>query len=257
MKLLLKIKYDGADFCGYQAQPSKRTVQGTLNEAAYQLTGKQCNITGCSRTDSGVHALSFYCTVCPTDNSEISIPLANIPTAFNKLLPSDIAVAGAYYVPDDFHPRYDVKSKEYTYLFYNSAQKDPFMSDRALHLKKRLDSTAIDRMNEAARLLCATQDFRSFMAANSKITDTVRTIYSAEFYFDEDIIKFKIKGNGFLYNMVRIIVGTLLDVGYNKIQPADIKRIIDSKDRKNAGQTVSPAGLYLSSVEYDKSLNIN
>ncbi len=257
MKILLKIRFDGTMFCGYQTQPSKRTVQSTLNEAANHVFGRECNITGCSRTDSGVHALCFYCTVCPIDNTSVKIPIDKIPNAFNCVLSNDISVLSAFWVNDDFHPRYDVISKEYTYLIHNSNIKDPFLSNRALQLKHKITDEGLKRMNDAAAFLCGTHDFKSFMAQNSKITDSVRTIFSSSFEKDDDLIRFKISGNGFLYNMVRIIVGTLIDVGYGKKDVESIKKIIESCDRKNAGQTVQPHGLYLSSVIYDEAFNIN
>ncbi len=257
MKILLKIKYNGTSFCGYQVQPNKRTVQGTLNQAAAELTGKKCNITGCSRTDSGAHALSFYCTIEPCDYSDITVPLASLPSALNVLLPCDIAVEKAYYVPDSFHARYSVISKQYTYILYNSKQKDPFLANKVLHLQKKLDAEAIERMSLSLKYLCGTHDFRAFMAQNSKITDTVRTIYSANIEQSGDLIKIKISGDGFLYNMVRIIVGTLLDIGYGKKQPYEMKEIIEKRNRSLSGQTVSAHGLYLSSVVYGREFEIN
>lgn len=250
MKILLKIKYDGTQFCGYQVQPNKRTVQGTLNEASLLVFGKKCNITGCSRTDSGVHALSFYATVNPCDDSDILIPLTNIPRAMNSALPDDISVTSAFKVDDDFHPRYDVVRKEYTYLIHNSAIKDPFLNCRALQYHKHIDDAHLISMNEAAKYLCGKHDFRSFMAEGSSVVDTVREIDYAFFERDGDLVIFKICGNGFLYNMVRIIVGTMLDVASDRITPEDIKTIIESKNRSASGQTASPCGLYLSRVDY-------
>ncbi len=257
MKILLKIRYDGTDFCGYAVQPNKRTVQGTLNQAARLLCGTECNITGCSRTDSGVHALCYYCTLEPTDGSQINIPLKNIPVALNAVLPKDLAVLDAFCVEDGFHARYDVLSKEYTYFIYNSQIKDPFFSNRALQLQKLLDRDSIEEMNKAAGYLCGTYDFKCFMAQNSSVTNTTRTVYYARFEQNGEKIIFKICADGFLYNMVRIIVGTMLEVGYKKKQPSDILRIIDSGQRKNAGQTAPPQGLYLSAVNYERSLNIH
>lgn len=255
MKILLKVKYDGAGFCGYQVQPGKRTVQGALNDASLLVFGKKCNITGCSRTDSGVHALSFYATVKPCDESDILVPAKNIPRALNAALPNDISVLGAYEVDDDFHPRYDVIKKEYTYLILNTDIKDPFLNCRALHYQKYIDDDHIRLMNDAANFLCGKHDYRCFMAEGSSVVDTVREIYYARFERTGDLLTFKICGNGFLYNMVRIIVGTLLDVANDKINPDHIKHIIDSKDRTMAGQTVSACGLYLSRVDYPKTFD--
>jgi len=250
MTVLLKIKYDGTEFSGYQVQPYKRTVQGTLNDASLSVFGKRCNITGCSRTDSGVHARAFYATVKSCDGSVLSIPVSNIPRAMNSVLPSDVSVVAAYEVEDSFHPRYDVVKKEYEYLIHNSAIRDPFLNNRAYQYYRPIDDIHLELMNRAADRFCGRHDFRAFMSEGSSVTDTVREIEYAVFERTGDIIRFKICGNGFLYNMVRIIVGTLLDVSADKITPEDIDMIIESKNRSLAGQTVPACGLYLSRVEY-------
>lgn len=260
MKKLLKIKYNGSNFCGYQVQPSKRTVQGELNRATELLFGCKCNITGCSRTDSGVHALSFFATVEPAEGSMNNIPLSSIPKAINNILPNDISVICAYEVPDEFHPRYDVVSKEYTYLMLNERSKDPFLENTAFQVPKIITEEGLALVNEACGFLQGEHDFSSFMAQGSKIVDTHRTIYYAKAEFTEDylgnrFVTFRICGNGFLYNMVRIITGTMLDVAYKRIKPAEIKRIIDAKSRQAASGTAPACGLYLSRVEYpDKNI---
>ena len=255
MKKLLKIKYNGSDFCGYQVQPSKRTVQGELNRACEILFGCKCNITGCSRTDSGVHALSFFATVEAADGFMNNIPSSNIPNAINNILPRDIAVITAYDVENDFHPRYDVISKEYTYLLLNEKSKDPFWENKALLVPRIITERSLSLVNEACTYLVGEHDFTSFMAQGSKITDTRRTIFDAKAEFTEDqlgnrFVSFKISGNGFLYNMVRIITGTLLDVAYEKLLPSDIQRIIEQKNRSAASGTAPACGLYLSRVVY-------
>ncbi len=255
MKTLLKLQYDGTDFFGYQVQPNRRTVQGELNAALMLLLGYRCNVTGCSRTDSGVHAFSFFATVEPTNKNEISIPTENLPRALNSVLPEDISVINAYEVDNSFHPRYDVLSKEYTYCMYNTSIKNPFLRSRALKLPKSIDDQQLNMMNEACRYIVGTHDFASFMSEGSSVSDTVRSIYYAKtermkLPYDEEIITLKICGNGFLYNMVRIITGTLLDVAYGRIKPSDMERIIHAHDRSASGQTVPPQGLYLTNVIY-------
>lgn len=253
MKLLLKIAYDGTSFCGYQVQPNCRTVQGELNSAAKQLFGCECDITGCSRTDSGVHALSFFATVEPKDDSAPKIPPFSVIRALNSILPSDISIKDAYSVNDEFHPRYDVVSKEYVYLLSNGNTKNPFLNKKALHLPKPLTDHQIELVNEACSFLLGSHDFTSFMAEGSKITDARREIYSSSLRFVDDsheLLVFKISGNGFLYNMVRIIVGTMLDIAYGKKAPSEVESIIQSKDRTKAGQTVPAHGLYLNKVKY-------
>ena len=254
MKILLKIKYDGTDFCGYQVQKNQRTVQGVLNEASKALLGVDCDITGCSRTDSGVHALAFFATVVPKDGSTVNIPFENLPRAYNSVLADDISVAAAYVVNDSFHPRYDVLDKEYTYLIYNSKLKDPFYRNRALYYAREIDGEHLEKMNVAAAHLCGKHDFASFMAEGGSVADTVREIKYAKIQRQGDILEFKVCGNGFLYNMVRIIVGTLLDVAADKTQPCDIENLILSKNRALAGQTVAAHGLYLSNVTYPKGI---
>ena len=256
MKLLLKIKYDGSNFFGYQVQPQKRTVQAVLGEAARNIYGVECNITGCSRTDSGVHALSFYATVEPKTNINILIPEDRAVYAFNSNLPGDISVIKSQYVTSDFHPRYDVISKEYTYKIYNAELRDPFLRNYAYHYKKHIDDTGIDRMNKAAEHIIGTHDFSSFMAEGSSVKDAVRNVHSLTACREGDFIVIKISGNGFLYNMVRIISGTLLLCGTGKISASDIEGIINAKDRSFAGQTLSPCGLYLTSVSYPKFVEI-
>lgn len=253
MKLLLKIAYDGTDFCGYQVQPGCRTVQGELNSAARQLYGCECNITGCSRTDSGVHALSFFATVEPKREDAPMIAVDAVERALNSILPFDIAIKGVYEVDDEFHPRYDVLSKEYVYLLSNGKSKNPFLHKKALQLPKPLSKKQIALFNDACVSLLGMHDFTSFMAEGSKITDARREIYSASLSSVDDkleLLAFKISGNGFLYNMVRIIVGTLLDVAYGKKSVCDIEEILLAKDRSKAGQTVSAHGLYLNRVIY-------
>lgn len=249
MKILLKIRFVGTNYAGYQVQNNAPTVQGELCRAAEQLFGKRCDVTGCSRTDSGVHA-NLFCAAVTNHGSqslETTVPTDKIPRAMNAFLPPDIAVISAEEVDNEFHPRYDVKSKEYVYLIQNGGERDPFMADRCLFYPKRLD---VDGMNEAAQKFVGERDFAAYMAAGSKVESTVRTIYSASVTREGNLIKFSVRGNGFLYNMVRIMMGTLLAVGEGRVFPEEIPSITESLDRKRAGSTAPACGLYLNDVEY-------
>ena len=252
MKVLLYISFLGTNYCGYQIQPNGITIQQRLNEATKALFGYDCDIVGCSRTDSGVHANCFCATVSKKGANELvtSIPVERIPLAIANHLPNDIAVFKAVSVENDFHPRYDVKHKEYVYRILNRPERDPFLCDRTWHYPKRIDDIALDKMRSAASRFVGTHDFAAYMAADTKIQDTVRTIYNAEVYRDGDVIEFKVSADGFLYNMVRILTGTLIGVAEGKISPEDIDAITLSKDRRRAGITVPPCGLFLNKVTY-------
>ena len=253
MKILLHISFIGTAYCGYQVQPNGITVQQRLNEAAERLFGHPCDIVGCSRTDSGVHANQFCATVArKKENSiETSIPIARIPMAFSAYLPEDIAVYGAEWVDDNFHPRYDVNYKEYAYRIWNGAVRDPFWTGRAWHCPKTIDDHMLLNMQKAAELLIGKHDFASYMAADSKIKDSVRTVKNAEVFREsEKMIVFRVSADGFLYNMVRIMAGTLIDVAYGRISADKVKEITEARDRKLAGATAPACGLYLNRVVY-------
>ena len=255
MKLLLHVSFVGTRYCGYQVQPNGITVQQMLNETTERVFGFPCDIVGCSRTDSGVHANEFCATVSKKKEDGIvtSIPIERIPRALTAHLPNDISVNFAEWVEDSFHARYDVKYKEYIYKIWNHSVRNPFLNDLALHCPKKIDDAMLKRMQEAAHHFVGKHDFFSYMASDSKICDTVRTVTEAEVYREgEDLIVFRICADGFLYNMVRIMTGTLIDVAYGKIEPDDIVDIINAKDRKKAGATAAPCGLYLNRVVYNK-----
>nr|MBQ5811927.1 tRNA pseudouridine(38-40) synthase TruA [Clostridia bacterium] len=251
MKILLRIKYLGTNFCGWQFQPNGvRTVQKTVTDAAEALFGEKCAITGCSRTDSGVHALDFAATAELSERAN-KIPLDKIPTAFSRYLPNDVSVISATEVADDFHPRYDVVSKEYVYKIYASPVPDPFLNGRVWHFSGKLLPNTAELMNECAKRIAGKKDFTSFMAAGSKIEDAVRNVHYCDVSKDGDIITVRIAADGFLYNMVRIIAGTLLEAGKGKLSPDEMTAIIDAKDRAAAGLTAPPDGLYLNKVNYN------
>ncbi|MBE6593536.1 MAG: tRNA pseudouridine(38-40) synthase TruA [Ruminococcaceae bacterium] len=252
MKILLHISYVGTAYCGYQVQPNGVSVQQKLNEAAKKLFGYDCDIIGCSRTDSGVHANHFCAVVTKKGENSLdtSVPVDKIAQAMTFWLPEDISVRAAEAVNDNFHPRYDVKLKEYVYKIYNSQIRDPFLQGRVWHCPKKIDDNAFMQMQKAAKAFVGKQDFSAFMSADSTVKDTVREVYSADVEREGDLIIFRVSANGFLYNMVRIFTGTLIDVAYGKLAAEDIPNIIASKDRKNAGGTAPPQGLYLNKVEY-------
>ena len=245
MKILLTLSYVGTAYCGWQVQKNGRSVQATLQDAVEQALGKRYPVTGCSRTDSGVHARGFRCTV-DIDEGAPKIPAERIPIALNTRLPDDIAVREAVYVGDDFHARYSVKSKRYEYVIHNSAIRDPFLAGRAWTVPQPLDEGVMDR---AAKAFIGTRDFTSFRAAGSDAPDSVRTVFDASVRRDGDRIIFSVCADGFLYNMVRIMVGTLVDISRKSIT-APLSEIIEARDRKKAGQTAPPDGLTLDEVYY-------
>ena len=252
MKLLLRIKYLGTDFCGYQIQKDKRTVQGELNRAAYELFGFDCDVTGCSRTDSGVHANDFCAAVTKKGEDFLStdIEISKIPRAMTAHLPPDVSVKSAEWVEDSFHPRYDVKFKEYVYRIYNGAVRDPFYEGRALYLPRAVSDEAFERMRRAAADFVGKHDFSAFMAQRSSVSTTVReVVYSDVERVGEEII-FRVAADGFLYNMVRIMAGTLIAVAEGRIEPQSIAEIIESRSRERAGMTAAACGLYLNKVVY-------
>lgn len=252
MKVLLRIAFLGSAYCGYQVQPNGITVQQRLNEAARALFGYDCDIVGCSRTDSGVHANDFCVTITKKSESclQTNIPVEKIPKAMTFWLPQDISVLSASMVEDSFHPRYDVKYKEYVYHIWNSEVRNPFLIDRSWHCPKKIDGDGFYEMKKAAEKLKGKHDFSAFMAADTKIKDTVRTVFDTSVERDGDLIVFKVSADGFLYNMVRIFVGTLIDVAYGKISSGDIENIINSRNRALAGATAPPQGLFLNKVVY-------
>lgn len=253
MKLFIVLSYLGTNFNGYQIQPKGRTVQGELNRAAKELFGRECDVTGCSRTDSGVHANEFCATVSFKGESGINIgfPVGRVPVALNAHLPCDVSVNSAAWVDDEFHPRYDVKYKEYVYRIYTGASRSPFEEGRAWHIPKDVfNEDELNKMNLAASHYIGKHDFSAFMASGSTVESTVRDVKYAKVERIGNVIEFKVAADGFLYNMVRIMTGTLVSVAKGSILPDQIPDIIDSRDRNRAGMTAPPEGLYLNKVTY-------
>lgn len=253
MKLLLYLSYDGSAFCGYQAQTHGNTVQQTLNVATKEVFGHSCDVTGCSRTDSGVHARMFCATVTREGGAplETTIPTDKIPAVLNIHLPDSIAAHTALWVPDDFHPRYSVSSKEYIYRIYNAPHRSPFEQKRSWHIPQPLDDAAIERMNSAATAFVGRRDFSACMASGSEILDKTRNVMSACVSREGDFVTFAVRADGFLYHMVRIMAGTLVDVALQKISPDSIPERLASLDRRRMGRTAPAEGLYLNRVFYD------
>ncbi len=251
MKILITISYVGTAYMGYQLQKDKPTIALMLNRATKKAFGIDCNVTGCSRTDSGVHALGFCATIEPKSaDKQITVPVDKIPVALNHALPSDICVLDAKEVGDDFHPRYSVVKKEYVYKIRTSPIPDPFLAGRVLEYGKGISDEALGKMQIGASHFVGTHKFDAFMSAGSKIEDTTRTVYKSYLTRRGNIVEFHVVADGFLYNMVRIMVGTLLDIERGKINETTIPWIINLRDRKNAGATARPDGLYLKKIFY-------
>ncbi|MBQ7314857.1 MAG: tRNA pseudouridine(38-40) synthase TruA [Clostridia bacterium] len=247
MKYLAKLRYVGCDFHGFQVQPNVRTVQGELSVAMEQTLGIPCRVTGCSRTDAGVHALAF-CVTIEADGA--TVPPEKLPIAALPYLPHDLSLYEACEVSKDFHVRYDVHSKQYVYRILNRKVPDPFLVGRVWHLPRRIDEEGLARMRAAAERFVGTHDFTSFMAEGTDVTDTVRTVLSMSVDAHGDQIDIRVRADGFLYHMVRIMVGTLTEVAFGKFEPEDIGQMLDAKDRTRAGMTAPADGLYLEQVFY-------
>lgn len=260
MKLAILVKYLGTSFEGFQAQPSGNTVQQNLTTAVSRVFGFDCNVTGCSRTDSGVHANGFVATVIPADpniaTSEwCTVPAKKFHRAVFPYLHNDISVVGAAYVPDSFHPRYDAKYKEYVYLMKDSPDRDPFLNGRVWQLKRRLANDELRRMQESCKLFVGTHDFSAFMSKGSSVTDTVRYLKYASVEREGDIVKFTVAADGFLYNMVRIMIGSLVGIAFG--ENIDIVGALSAGNRSMLGITAPADGLYLNRVFYDPNIEFS
>ena len=247
MKYFAKIKYLGTHFHGFQVQPDKRTVQGELCRALEEALGGQTSVTGCSRTDSGVHANEF-CITAECDGA--TVPPDKLPVAVARFLPQDLSLYYAEECPEGLHPRYDVYSKEYLYRIINERVYDPFEYGRAWFVPKEIDDNAFQNMQRACSYIEGTHDFSAFMSEGSDVESTVRTVHYLKLEKKGKNIDIRIAADGFLYNMVRIIVGTLIEVAMGRILPEEVENIILSRDRKRAGMTAPPYGLYLNAVTY-------
>ena len=249
MRILMTIAYDGTNFSGWQKQklPEVRTVEGELEKALRKLfRDPVLECIGASRTDAGVHALGQRAVV----DVETTIPAEKIPLAVRAFLPEDIAVTKAEEVPPEFHPRFDCVKKTYEYRFWNAPAKNPKERLYSAHQAKPLD---VEQMNRAASAFIGRHDFAAFCAAGSSVSSTVRTIFDCHAEREGDVVKIFVTGDGFLYNMVRIIAGTLMVVGLGKLLPETLPGIIEGGDRRQAGQTAEPQGLTLLEIYYENA----
>lgn len=242
-RLLLTIRFDGTRYHGWQVQKNAVTVQQKMQDAIEKVTNVRSGVTGCSRTDAGVHARMFCCTF----DTQSLLSGDSMISALNANLPNDIAVYRCNEVPSDFHPRYSALGKRYRYYIWNSPARNPFWENYSLHLRRQLDH---ELLNRAASLFLGKHDFASFCAAGSSIKDTVRTISRCSVERDGELVVFTAEGDGFLYNMVRIMVGTLLEIASGKRTADCIPDVIAAKNRDCAGATVPAKGLFLDEVFY-------
>lgn len=239
----LIVAYDGTNYNGFARQPNAVTIQGTLEAAISTIVGKETLILGAGRTDRGVHAKGQCCVF----DAETKVPVERMARAINSQLPADIAVQSVEIVDQDFHPRFGAKRKTYRYQILNTKLRDPFLYKYAWLYPYNIN---VDIMREAAAHMIGEHDFACFCAAGSTVKDTVRSIYSINIKEENGLITVDICGNGFLYNMVRIIVGTLIHVNEGKLSTGDIPKIIESKDRRLAGPTAPPQGLTMLDIIY-------
>lgn len=239
------VEYDGTGYHGFQRQDGSNlaTIQETLEQKISLLTGEDTQVTASGRTDAGVHALGQVINF----HTNCKIPAENIARALNSLLPGDIVAKSAEEVPLEFHAQFSAKTKVYRYSIYNHRVPSAFYGRYALFEPLKLDISA---MQEAVTFCIGEQDFSAFRAAGSAAKSSVRTIYEAKVVKEDHLINIYLKANGFLYNMVRIITGTLLYVGRGKLQAEEMKQIIEKRDRSLAGPTAPPQGLFLMHVEY-------
>ncbi len=241
-RMLLTIAYDGTAYHGWQVQPNGVTVQQTLQDSLEKLLGERIGVTGCSRTDAGVHARQFCCHFDCKDN----FPENAFLKGLNSLLPNDITVTDCQEVAFDFHSRYNAKGKKYIYSMYLGAL-NPFDARYKLHLDQMPD---IKLMNDFCKGIIGTHDFAPFSSSKRTVTDTVRTVSECFVSIENNYINFEITANGFLYNMVRIIAGTALAVGQRRLKYDCYNEIFLSGDRSKAGDTLPPFALFLEKVYY-------
>ncbi|MBE5934586.1 MAG: tRNA pseudouridine(38-40) synthase TruA [Lachnospiraceae bacterium] len=243
-RIMLIVSYNGANYCGWQKQNNAISIEEVINTKLKELLKEDICVIGASRTDAGVHAKGNVAVF----DTETTIPPEKIAYALNARLPQDIRIQESREVRADFHPRYDKNNKKYSYRILNTKINVPIYNEYTMHASNYLD---IELMKNAAQYIVGEHDFKSFCAANTGVKTTVREVYSLEITKNNnDIITIEITGNGFLYNMVRIIVGTLIQVGTGKIKPEYVAEIIAAKDRSKAGPTAKAKGLTLEEIYY-------
>ena len=244
-RIKLTVAYDGTDYCCWQVQPNGMTVEEILNRELSALTGEEVKVIGASRTDAGVHAEGNVAVF----DTETGIPAERIAYALNCRLPEDIVAVKSEEVPGDWHPRYQCSVKTYEYRILNREMPDPVCRRSTVHVSYPLN---LGDMRTAAGYLKGEHDFKSFCSPHTEVKDTVRTVHSLEIEKEGDIITVRISGNGFLYNMVRIIVGTLINVGRGACPPEKVKEILEARDRRKAAATAPAKGLVLKYIRYGK-----
>ena len=239
----LTIEYDGKDFNGWQKQPNKLNIQGEIERAIEEITGEKVDLIASGRTDAGVHALAQMANFKTNSN----LPVEKYPIALNTKLKKSIRIQKAEEVEEDFHSRYHCKQKTYRYVINNSEQGSSIYRNLEYFVPNKLN---VEKMQEAVKYFEGEHDFKAFKASGTSSKSSVRIIYKAKIEKQGDRIIIELTGNGFLYNMVRIIAGTLVDVGLGEIGPDEIPEIIENGERSRAGKTLPPQGLYLVKVEY-------
>ena len=242
--IALKLKYDGSAYHGWQVQKNDISVAETLERALSKVCGHAVKTVGCGRTDAGVHALRY----CANFRTECAIPAERIPLAVNARLPGDIAVTDACEAPEDFNAIGSCLRKEYVYKILNSSIRDPFLDKRVCFYPQHLDFA---RLAAAGRAFEGTHDFRAVRSVGTETKTTVRTVYWCRAEQEEDLICIYVCANGFLYNMVRAIVGTMVYASYGKLDPDDIPGLLETGDRRLTGPTMPPQGLYMNRLWYD------
>ena len=246
-RIKLVVAYDGTNYCGWQAQPNAVTIEGVLNEALSQLLGEEICVIGASRTDSGVHSLGNVAVF----DTGTRIPPEKICYALNQRLPEDIVVQDSSEVPLQFHPRKCYSEKTYEYRILNRKIPVPTLRRHTYFYYRSLD---VSRMQQGASYLVGRHDFKSFCSVKTQAEDTVRKILSCSVEKSaEDVVTIRITGTGFLYNMVRIIAGTLISVGIGEIQPQAVAQILEQKNRRAAGPTAPPEGLIMMKINFNKN----
>lgn len=239
----LTIEYDGSQFGGWQKQPNKLNIQGEIEKAIQTVTGKEVELIGSGRTDAGVHAFAQIANF----KIDTDFPLEKMAIAFNSQLKKSIRIKKVEEVEEEFHSRYHCHKKTYGYIIENSEQGTAIYRNMTYHVPQLLD---VEAMQKAASYLIGEHDFSSFKSSGTSSKSTVRTIYSAQVLKEQERVVIQLTGNGFLYNMVRIISGTLVEIGKGEKKPEEMKKILEAKDRSLAGKTLPPQGLFLMNVEY-------
>ena len=247
--IALRLSYDGSAYHGWQTQKTEVTVQETLEAALSKICGHRVKVTGCGRTDAGVHALSY----CANFHTDCGIPIDRVPLAVNSRLPGDIAVSAACEVEENFNAIGSCIQKEYIYRILNSRIRDPFLEKRVCFYPSKLD---IDAMKAAAAGFVGTHDFAAVRSVGTETKTTVRTVHWCAAERNGDEITVRVCADGFLYNMVRAIVGTLVYASYGKLDPGSIGELLESRDRRLTGPTMPPSGLYMNRVWYPGNAGI-